>query len=392
VIKGFPNGGTEGDGAVRGNGAEVAPPRSIHATSTEAADKRGQVTEPEGTLQGCAKTLSPVPDMAHADRTLNKTERLFALVLLLQNRPNLTSKDLADYFGVSRRTIFRDLRTLSESGVPLTYAEGGGYEILEGYQLPPLMFTAREAATLLMGTAFTKLQPDNSLRADADEVALKIRSVLPESVRDYIDRLQERTAIAPYVRNLDPGGGHDEEGRWYALSEAVAGQRSVFMSYYVASRDELTQRKVDPLGLVYYSDSWNLIAYDHLRRDIRNFRLDRIRKMRVMTDTFRRPPDFDLQEYLKQKGSNPHNERVTLRFAPRAYRWAKGSIPAEVEEVTESDAAVQVSFYFENMDYLARWLLRYGTDVSVVEPIGLRERLRLRAEALAEHYGQPAGV
>lgn len=328
--------------------------------------------------------------MAHSDRTLNKTERLFALVLLLQNRPSMTSKDLADYFGVSRRTIFRDLRALGESGVPLTYADGGGYEILEGYQLPPLMFTAREAATLLVGTAFTKLQPDRSLRADADEVGLKIRSVLPEPVRDYIDRLQENTVIAPYIRNLDPGqGSHDEEGRWYDLSEAVAKQRSIFMQYYVASRDELTKRKVDPLGLVYYSDSWNLIAYDHLRDDIRNFRLDRIRKMRMMMDTFERPDDFDLEEYLKEKGSNPRNERITLRFHPRSYRWAKRSIPAEIEEETQSEDGVQVTFYFENLDYVARWLLRYGTDVEVVEPESLREKLRERAIQLAHHYDAP---
>ncbi len=327
--------------------------------------------------------------MPSSDRTLNKTERLFALVLLLQNRPNMTSKDLAEYFEVSRRTIFRDLRTLGESGVPLTYADGGGYEILEGYQLPPLMFTAREAATLLVGTAFTKLQPDQSLRTDADEVALKIRSVLPGPVRDYIDRLQESTVIAPYIRNLEPGqGAHDDEGRWYDLSEAVAKQRSVYMDYYVASRDELTKRKVDPLGLVYYSDSWNLIAYDHLRKGVRNFRLDRIRKMRMLMDTFKRPPGFDLEEYLKEKGSNPRNERITLLFKPRAYRWAKRGIPAEIEEEVQTEDGVRVTFYFENTDYIAQWLLRYGTDVEAVEPNTLRDKLRERAMRLVDHYSE----
>ena len=325
--------------------------------------------------------------MPQSDRTLNKTERLFALVLLLQNRPNMTSKDLADHFEVSRRTIFRDLRALGESGVPLTYAEGGGYEILEGYQLPPLMFTAREAATLLVGTAFTKLQPDHSLRADADEVGLKIRSVLPGPVRDYIDRLQDNTVIAPYIRNLDPSqGAHDEGGRWYDLSEAVAKQRTIYMDYYVASRDELTKRKVDPLGLVYYSDSWNLIAYDHLRKGVRNFRLDRIKKMRMMIDTFKRPAGFDLEEYLKEKGSNPRNERITLRFKPRAYRWAKRGIPAEIEEEVRTDEGVRVTFYFENVGYIAQWLLRYGTDVEVLKPDALRATLCEQAERLVEHY------
>ncbi|HAY37072.1 MAG TPA: YafY family transcriptional regulator, partial [Bacteroidetes bacterium] len=98
--------------------------------------------------------------MPKVDKNGTRTERLFATILLLQTRPNMTSRDLAEHFEVSRRTIFRDLRALSESGVPLTYSEGGGYEILEGYQLPPLMFTAREAATLLVGTEFMKLQSD----------------------------------------------------------------------------------------------------------------------------------------------------------------------------------------------------------------------------------------
>jgi len=232
--------------------------------------------------------------VAKKEKSGTRTERLFATVLLLQNRPNMTSRDLAEHFGVSRRTVFRDLRALSDSGVPLTYSEGGGYEILEGYQLPPLMLTAREAATLLVGTAFMKLQSDASLREDADDVSLKIRSVLPREVREYVDRLQENTVLDPYwvhaVRE-----GSNESGRWYRLSEAVARSRRVIMEYFVESRQELTKRTIDPLGLVYYTDHWNLVAFDHLRDEVRNFRLDRIREMFVLTERFDRPGGFDLQ-------------------------------------------------------------------------------------------------
>jgi len=324
--------------------------------------------------------------MPSADRSLNKTERLFALVLLLQNRPHLSSSDLATHFGVSRRTIFRDLRTLSESGVPLTYADGGGYEILEGYQLPPLMFTAREAATLLVGTRFTRMQPDTSLRTDADAVAMKIHSVLPDTVRSYIDVLQERTVIGPYLRDPDLAPEHDAGGHWYELSEAVARQRAVWMEYHVASRDELTKRKVNPLGLVFYSDSWNLIAFDHLRRDVRNFRLDHIRRMRLLMDSFERPAAFDLQDYLREKGSAPDSIRVAITFSEAAFRKARRSIPAEVIEQSDSDDGVRVVFYFDNIDYLARWLLRYGTDVVVHEPTALRDQVRSHAARLAEHH------
>lgn len=323
--------------------------------------------------------------MSNQERTLNRTERLFATILLLQNRPNLTSRDLAEHFGVSRRTVFRDLRAISESGVPLTYAEGGGYEILEGYQLPPLMLTAREAATLLIGTEFMKLQSDASLRTDADKVGMKILSVLPREVREYIERLEERTVLDPYWLHAVQSG-EEEDGRWYELSEAVARQRSVLMEYYVASRGELTRRTVDPLGLVYYTDHWNLIGFDHLREDIRNFRLDHIQQMHVLTERFEPPADFDLEEHLKERGTSPRNERVRIRFTLQAYRWARRGIPAKIEEERELEGAVEVTFYFENMDYVARWLLRYGTQAAVLEPASLKEQMRDLALALAEQY------
>lgn len=322
------------------------------------------------------------------ERTLNRTERLFAEVLLLQNRPNMTSRDLAEHFGVSRRTIFRDLRALGEAGVPLTYAEEGGYEILEGYQLPPLMLTAREAATLLVGTEFTKLQPDFSLRKDADEVALKIRSVLPREVKEYIDRLRERTVLDPYwLHHTMPEVEEEgDEGRWYQLSKAAAQQFSVYMKYYVPSRDELTERTVDPLGLVYYTDRWNLVAYDHLRDDIRNFRLDRIRTMHVTMQRFDPPEDFDLEGYLEEKGHNQSSQRITLRFDGETYRWARRRIPAQIETEREVDGGMEVTFYFENLDYVADWLLRYGTRAEVIKPEVLQARVRARALDLARQY------
>ncbi|NBB86405.1 MAG: WYL domain-containing protein, partial [Bacteroidetes bacterium] len=261
---------------------------------------------------------------------------MFALILLLQNRPSLTSRQLADHFGVSRRTIFRDLRALSESGVPLTYAEGGGYEILEGYQLPPLMLSAREAATLLVGTEFMKLQSDASLRKDADEVGLKIRSVLPREVQEYIDRLNERTVLDPYWLHAEAQEDEAHEGRWYQLSEAAARQRSVLMEYYVPSRDEVTKRKIDPLGLVYFTDHWNVIAFDHLRDDIRNFRLDRMRTLHVLTERFEPPEGFDLNTHLQQQGEGQRAHEIQLRFEAQVYPTARRGIPAPIEAEQET--------------------------------------------------------
>jgi len=305
--------------------------------------------------------------------------------LLLQNRPNMTSRDLAEHFGVSRRTIFRDLRALSDSGVPLTYSEGGGYEILEGYQLPPLMLSAREAATLLIGTEFMKLQSDASLREDADDVSLKIRTVLPREIREYVDRLRENTVLDPYWLHAVREGG-SESGRWYRLSEAVARNRRVIMEYFVEAREEVTKRTVDPLGLVYYSDHWNLIAYDHLREEIRNFRLDRIKEMFVLSERFERPEGFDLQQHLEARGMASSSVEVEIEFKKEIYRRARVAIPARIEAETESDDSVVVCFSFDNLDYLASWILRFGDAARVIRPSGLKKKHLAASQAVARLY------
>ena len=326
--------------------------------------------------------------MSKNDRVLNRTERLFALVLLLQTRPNMTSRALAEHFKVSRRTIFRDLRALGESGVPLTYADGGGYEILEGYQLPPLMLTAREAATLLLGTEFMKMQSDVSLAKDADLVGMKIHHVLPREIKEYIEGMQVNTVMDPYWLNRQASNNAKdmEEGRWYELSQAVARQSRVLMEYHVASRDELTRRTVDPLGLVYYSDHWNLIAYDHLREDIRNFRLDKIKTMRILMEKFERPEGFDLEKHLDERGASPQNVDITVRFDKRMYQWARTSIPAKIDHVEESDTHVTVTFAFENINYVTNWLLRYGTQAEVLSPATLRQAMKEKILSIAEMY------
>lgn len=326
--------------------------------------------------------------MTKNDRILNRTERLFALVLLLQTRPNMTSRDLAEHFNVSRRTIFRDLRALGESGVPLTYADGGGYEILEGYQLPPLMLTAREAATLLLGTEFMKMQSDASLAKDADLVGMKIHHVLPREIKEYIEGLQVNTVMDPYWLNRHQTGNtsDEEEGRWYELSQAVARQSRVMMEYHVASRDELTRRTVDPLGLVYYQDHWNLIAYDHLRDDIRNFRLDQIRTMRILMEGFDRPEGFDLEKHLAERGASPKNIDMTIRFDRRIYPWARNGLPARIDHEAEEADHVTVTFAFENIDYITNWLLRFGLEAEVIAPAELRDAMKARVMSIASKY------
>lgn len=322
--------------------------------------------------------------MSHEERRRNRTDRLFELVLLLQSKPSMTSRDLADHFGVSRRTIFRDLRVLGESGVPLTYADGGGYEILEGFQLPPLMLTGREASTLLIGIEFMKLQSDPGLRSDADHVEMKIVAILPPETRSYIEDLKARIVLDPYW--LHAAEPDEEEGRWHELSRAVTERRTVTMEYFVPSRSEVTKRTVDPLALIYYTDHWNLIAFDHLRKEVRNFRFDRIQTMHVSTmQRFTRPGDFDLREYVERLGVS-EEQPVEIFFDREVAGHARRTVPAKIQEERPLEGGVVLEFGFENLPYLAQWLLRFGVHAEARHPEELRRLVGEEAKRVAAAY------
>lgn len=323
------------------------------------------------------------------DKEGTRTDRLFGMILLLQQRPSMTSRDLAEHFGVSRRTVFRDLRSLTDSGVPLTYSEHGGYEILDGYQLPPLMMTAREAATLLVGTEFMKLQGESALGNDAEEVALKIKAVLPREVKEFVNTLLERTVLDPFWTRAVAHEA-EETGRWHKVSEAVARGQRVVMEYWVDSRQEMTKRRIDPLGLVYYTDHWNLIAFDHLRDEVRNFRLDRVRSLFVLSERFAWPKGFDLPAYLLERGMGAGAQEITVDVARSALRRFKAELPARISLGNpargKDDDPARITFQFDNLDYLAAWMLRFAGDVTVVSPADLIDRLRATLARTASKY------
>ena len=295
----------------------------------------------------------------------------------------MTSKDLAEHFGVSRRTIFRDLRALGESGVPLTYGDDGGYEILRGYQLPPLMFSGQQATTVLIGTRFMRLQSDASLRKEAEEVALKIRAVLPRRLRDYIDKLLDRTIMDPFELHKYSS---EIEGLWFKVSEAVAQRRRIVMDYSAGSNARLTKRrKAEPLGMVHYEDHWNLIARDQLRGgSIRNFRLDRIRDIFVLTERFDPPPGFDLRTHVQDQGQK--KDRTVIRFDKKVYQNARRRLPAIIQDERHDDTFVTVTIDFENHTYLAELLLGFGGKVEVLQPPALRATMRQLAARVVSLY------
>ena len=147
---------------------------------------------------------------------MNSAERRLKLILLLQ-RPGRkkTVQELADIFGVSRRTIFRDFNALSEINVPIKYDRYTGYGLVEGYKMPPLMFNSKELATIMVGLNFVKSQVDRQMVQDAIGVELKIKNVLPNELKTLMTSLEEHTIVDPYLRfnSNQKKGGDTKKGK-----------------------------------------------------------------------------------------------------------------------------------------------------------------------------------
>lgn len=314
---------------------------------------------------------------------MNRIDRMLATILLLQSRRVIKAEDIAAYFEISLRTVYRDVAALSEAGVPIVAEAGVGYGLLKGYTMPPVMFTAEEASALFLGGELVEHLTDPSLQAQMRSALLKIRSVLPRDHQDHLDRLKQATAlfIAP------PQAKAASQAVLTQIQTALAHRRVLALDYRANGREETTRREIEPQGLVYYSDHWHLIAYCRLRRDYRDFRTDRIIRFSVGNETFQPHTKFSVREYVNSWCDKTQGVEVKVKFTLRAAERARRSWFAGLISEKHTKDGVIMSFPVGQLEWIAGWLLSFGTDAEVIAPAELRTLLAEHASKLAWHHG-----
>lgn len=287
------------------------------------------------------------------------------LILMLQeSNKRLTVDELAETFGVSRRTIFRDFNVLSEINVPVTWDQYSGYGVMDGYKIPPLMFTSQELATIMVGLNFVKSQVDKKLVEDAKGVEVKIKNTLPEDLKEFMNSLDNRTVVDPFLHF-----GHEKKdgGNWYMISSAISQKKSVTFIYESKSDGKISERKIDPYLLVFYRDHWNVIGYSHKRDAIRNFVLNRMSEVKISSVNFTEKADLNAEALIF--GSNESGQKVVVLVDEEADRAFKANLPTKIlKQSGDSDKKIKVEFRFENLDYLNDWLLQFGDKVKILSP------------------------
>lgn len=228
-----------------------------------------------------------------ADQETSRLSRLTAIVTLLQSKRLITSTDIADKFGVSVRTAYRDIKALEEAGIPIYTLEGKGYSLVEGYTLPPVMFSEIEANALITAQRLISQNKDASLVNAYNDAVTKIKAILRYSNKDKADLLAKRVV---FRQNQDALRTSDNLTQ---LQLAITNFTRCKILYQKINANETTTRKIEPFALYNTQENWVLIAYCLLRKEYRAFRLDRIKSLNVLSEHFE-PSGFTLQDYFEE--------------------------------------------------------------------------------------------
>ncbi len=340
---------------------------------------------------------------------MNRFDRVTSLLLLLQTRSVVTAKFLSEHFNVTERTIYRDIRTLENAGVPIGSEAGVGYFLEKGYHLPSVSFTLDEAASLLLGEKLLAKSLDTGSLQDFNQALNKIRAVVDNADKDYLSSLDADIEVIPTGSHFPIDetsqfttesaeadndakyrhhNTHHSADHWLReCRSALVRRQRVEIEYAALNNNDSVLRKIEPIGLFYYSWHWHLIAWCHLRKDYRDFRLDRIKSFTLLPQQFARHSRLTLQQYLDSKPAQKDLQEVELFFRSDAARFVgeQRYMFGFVEE-EEQATGVKMRFLTHVPDYMSRWLLQYINDVEVLKGDSIRQALQTYSLQLADHW------
>lgn len=223
---------------------------------------------------------------------MNRIDRLLGMVTLLQSRKYVTAEKISDKFNISIRTVYRDIKALCEQGIPVSFEPNRGYFIVQGFFIPPVSFSTEEANALLLMETLVQGFADKSIRIHYSSALNKIKSVLRTPQKEGLESLHENIRLqVPTCFNYD--------FEYLSVLQKCISAKSIIELEYRNTKNEISSRMTEPIGLVFYALSWHLIAWCHMRNDYRDFKLPRILKIKETGQSFRKHNHIPLNDYLK---------------------------------------------------------------------------------------------
>ncbi len=240
---------------------------------------------------------------------MNRIDRLTAILRQLQSKRIVKAQDIAERFGISLRTVYRDIRTLEEGGIPISGEAGIGYSIMDGYRLPPVMFTKEEATAFLTAEKFIEKLTDPYTEESYKSAMYKVKAVLRNTEKDYLENIDKHIEVLnnpclPKPKTLP--------NPIQVILRSISEKNIISIEYFSHNKQEKTRRNIEPVGVFYSTNYWHLIAFCHLRNDYRDFRTDRISHISITSEKFNKEHP-NLRTYLKQVSKEQGLDTVVMR-------------------------------------------------------------------------------
>ncbi|RYG43217.1 MAG: YafY family transcriptional regulator [Chitinophagaceae bacterium] len=222
---------------------------------------------------------------------MNRIDRLFGILTLLQSRKFVPAEKISEKFRISVRTVYRDIKALGESGIPISFEQHKGYFVVQGYFLPPVSFSTEEANAFLLMEAIVSGFADKSIQTHYSNGLNKIKAVLKASQKEKVDSLSEN------IRFQAPDCFRNNFEYLSVIQDTISAKYILDIDYKNNS-EQVSKRRVEPIGLIFYAFSWHLIAWCHMRNEYRDFKVSRILKLRNTQTSFEKKDHIELNSYM----------------------------------------------------------------------------------------------
>ncbi|MES2372402.1 MAG: YafY family protein [Bacteroidota bacterium] len=312
---------------------------------------------------------------------MNRIDRVTAILIQLQSKRIVKAQEIADRFTISLRTVYRDIKTLEEAGIPIIGEAGVGYSIMEGYRLPPVMFTKEEATAMLTAEKLVEKLTDESTREMYKASMFKIKSVLRLTERDHLENMEQHIEVveSPYFSKQK-----NETAYLQNILKAIAEKSVLNIDYFAEHSQEKSNRNIEPIGIFYMGRYWYLIAWCTLRKDYRNFRVDHIKYLSITAIHFEKEHPA-LKSFLSKtsKEKELHTIVILVEKDVLKYLGEQKFYNGFVSQKEVGDK-MEMVFLTQSLEGFARWYMLFGECAEIITPRKLVDTVKKNIEILSK--------
>lgn len=313
----------------------------------------------------------------------NRFDRIIAILIQLQSRKIVKAKELADRFGVTLRTIYRDIKTLDNAGVPIIGEAGVGYSIMDGYRLPPVMFSREEAGSFVAAEKLMSRFTDEKMSSFFATAMYKVKSVLRSDEKNMVEFLENQIDIS----SGPSGFNKNIPSALHQITESMATKKQLLIEYKAVKGVAIADRKIEAIGMFHENQFWYIYAWCHLRHDYRQFRIDRIIDLKITAESF----SMDHPSLQELRSRDLQEEKTTVRI--KIKKSAAPYLQSGKEYygfVSEKSIGNDVIMHFEccNVERaFARWFMMFADFACILEPESLKTAVRQILDTAQKNVG-----